>query len=80
MTLVGIRNPNSKYNRSLREPYIPDLPVPCAGQIRNLESTIGSAEDLRKFKHLIGDLYGARLQAIRIGTMRAQLRQLKGRM
>ena len=78
-TALGIENPNSKYNQEQRKPFIPDLPVLRAGQIRNLEMTIGAAEDLRRFKYRIGDIYGARLQGIRLGTMRAELRQLKGR-
>lgn len=76
-TALGINNPNSRYNRSLREPYIPALPLSRDAHIRNLESAIRGTDMLRTFRFRIGDIPGARLQAIRLGTMRNELRQLK---
>ena len=80
MTDVGIHNPNSKYNRSRREPHIPALPITRQAEIYNLEQLIRALVNLRGFKHSINDLYGARLHAIRLGTVRSELRQLKAGM
>jgi hypothetical protein len=45
--------------------------------IHTLENTIKHVENLRTFKFLTGNLPEARLHAARIGTMRAELRQMK---
>ena len=76
-TQLGINNPNSKYNRSLRESYLPALPPTRDGKINNLEQLIRALTNLRAFKYGTNDLYGARLHAIRLGTVRRELRQLK---
>lgn len=77
MTALGIYNPNSHYNRSLRAPHIPHLPVARDGEIWILEMMIRALIDLRLSHYKNGDLYGARLHAVCLGRKRAELRTLK---
>jgi hypothetical protein len=49
-------------------------------EIKHLEFDITQVENLRLYKFMIGNLPEARLHAVRIGTMRAQLRQMKAGM
>lgn len=76
-TALGINNPNSRYNRSLRTAHIDSLPLNREEEIRVLELTIQAIENLRAFNFMVGNVYGARLQAIRLGVKRAELRQMK---
>jgi hypothetical protein len=81
-TALGIYNPNSKFNRSRRSSLsplaqVPDLPPTHEGEIRITIQVIRQVENLRAFRFGIGDIPGARLQAIRLGCMRAELRRMQ---
>jgi len=75
MTALGIDNPNSFYNREQRRLHVPALPLSRDAETRALEFTIQAVENLRAFRFTIGDIPGARLQAIRLGCLRAELRK-----
>jgi hypothetical protein len=77
MTAVGILNPNSKFNQSESALYLPPLPISTDAEIHNVKQVIRAVENLRAFRFAIGDKDGARLQAIRLGCLRAELRELK---
>jgi hypothetical protein len=53
------------------------LPLRPDAAIRNLEIAIKGTVFMRDFHYGCGNLPGARLHAIRLGTLRGQLRQLK---
>lgn len=77
MTLLGIYNPNSLYNRSAREAQPLPLPISKDGMVWILECDIRAVENLRTFHYMVGNLPDARLHAMRLGKKRAELRQLK---
>jgi hypothetical protein len=84
-TALGTLNPNSKQSQSLRGEnsplaLVPALPLPRDNRIRVLESTIRQVERMRAWNYKLGDVYGARLQAIRLGCLRSELRRMKGGM
>ena len=81
-TALGTYNPNSKHSQSLRAEnsplaQVPPLPLSRDAEIRIAEQRVWAIENLRAFRFGIGDLYGARLQAIRLGRLRAELRRMK---
>lgn len=76
-TALGINNPNSRYNRHLRTPEIL-LPITRQEEIRATSETIRAVEMLRTHLFRRGDMYGARLQAFRLGCLRRELRTLRG--
>jgi hypothetical protein len=53
------------------------LPLRSDAEIRNIEVAIKGTVFMRDFHYGRGDMAGARLHAIRLGTLRGQLRQLK---
>jgi hypothetical protein len=80
---IGIFNSQSytnEYIRSLRSPSMRSLETLVDGHIRNLEITIKGTVFMRDFHYGCGNLPGARLHAMRLGTLRGQLRQLKAGM
>ena len=82
MTALGIENPNSNYNQSERAAssplaLVPALPLLRSQKIDNLEKLIRAIGNMRAFKFATGNIPEARLHAIRIGTVRAELRALK---
>jgi hypothetical protein len=76
-TALGINNPNSRWNREQRRPHFAALPLLHEAEIDNLEKLIRAIENLRAFKYTTGNMPEARLHAIRLGTVRSELRQLK---
>jgi len=74
---LGIFNANSKMKSYGRGDFMPALPLSIESQIWVLKNRINAAVGLRTFKFAVGDLYEARLHAVRIGTMRAELRRMK---
>lgn len=54
------------------------LPLSRDAEIRNAEQIIRAIENLRHFHFTTGDLYAARLHAIRLGVKRSELRRLLG--
>jgi hypothetical protein len=82
-TALGTYNPNSRHNQSRRRAAsplanVPDLPLTTASEIHIAERVIVAVENLRAFNYAIGNIPGARLQAIRLGCMRAELRRMRG--
>lgn len=75
--IFNSQSPTNDYLRSLRGLSIGSLPVRRGAQIENLEQLIPAIENLRAFKFAIGNMPEAKLHAIRLGTIRSQLRQLK---
>jgi hypothetical protein len=80
---IGIYNPNSRmktYGKVGPLDTLPAQPLPVISYIHILHIAIKGTENLRAYKFTIGNLPEARLHAVRIGTMRAELRQLKAGM
>ena len=74
---LGIFNSNSRMKYYGKGEPMPTQPLPITSQILIKEFDIRATEQIRDFNYKIGNLYGARLQAIRIGVKRSELRQLQ---